>query len=348
MIINEKEIEKIAADYFSSETPGMALLIGEKGRIVYKKGFGMADLEKGIPIDTDTAFIIASITKQFTTMAIMMLKEIGLLSYDETIARFFPDFPDYKERVTIRHLMTHTSGIKEYFDDDFIKLAHDMGDSLTQDYILERIKNFGDLDFEPNTKFSYSNSGYVMLGAIVEKVSQKSFAEFLKEKIFDQVGMNRTVVGTSPKLNIPKMAAGYTLDEKGYYKKTPMDMAAVGWADGNIISTVEDLFKWHNALYTEKLVKKETLKEAFTPHVLKDGTPTNYGFGWFIGDRFGIREIWHSGGTVGYISRFSRFVDEDVAVIMLTNCYDLAGPKRDEIFNRIVDVVFADKFKQMK
>ncbi|KXG78542.1 Penicillin-binding protein 4 [Fervidicola ferrireducens] len=115
----------------------------------------------------------------------------------------------------------------------------------------------------------------------------------------------------------------------------------MGWADGNIISTVEDLFKWHNALYTEKLVKKETLKEAFTPHVLRDGTSTGYGFGWFIGERAGVKEIWHSGGTIGYVSRFSRFVDEGVAVIMLTNCYDLAGPKRDELFDRIVNVVFA-------
>lgn len=345
MEINEKEIEKIAADYFSSRTPGMALLIGEGGRIVYKNGFGMADVEKGIPIDPDTAFIIASITKQFTAMAVMMLKERGLLSYDDIIARFFPDFPDYKDRVTIRHLMTHTSGIKEYFDDDFIKLAHEMGDSLTQEDIFERIKNFGGLEFEPNTRFSYCNSSYVMLGAIVEKVSQKSFAEFLKENIFDPLGMNRTVVGTSSKQKILKMASGYTLDGKGGYKKTPLDMAAIGWADGNIISTVEDLFKWHNALYTEKLVKKETLREAFTSHMLKDGTPTNYGFGWFLGSRRGIREIWHTGGTVGYVSRFSRFVDENVAVIMLTNLYDLAGPKRDELFDRIVEVVLKDKFK---
>jgi CubicO group peptidase (beta-lactamase class C family) len=339
--VDEKAIEEIAGEYFSSKTPGMALLIGQRGEVVYKKGFGMADIEKGIPIDADTAFIIASITKQFTAMAVMMLKEKGLLDYDDAIGRFFPDFPPYKEKVTIRHLLTHTSGIKEYFDQDFIKTAGEMGEALTQEYILERIKNFGGLEFEPDTKFSYSNSGYVMLGAIIEQVSEKTFAEFLKENIFEPLNMERTVVGTSSKLNIEKMAWGYSKDERECYRKTLLDMAALGWTDGNIISTVEDLFKWHNALYTEKLVKKETLKEAFTPHVLRDGTSTGYGFGWFIGERAGVKEIWHSGGTIGYVSRFSRFVDEGVAVIMLTNCYDLAGPKRDELFDRIVNVVFA-------
>lgn len=341
-----KEINRIMSDYISEKTPGLALLVGEKGRVAFKKGFGCADIEKNISITPDTAFFIASISKQFTTMAVMMLRERGLLEYDEPISGYFPDFPSYKDKVTVRHLMTHTAGLKDYFDDEFIEKAHNLGDSLTQEMVLESIKGFGDLEFEPGTSFSYSNSGYVMLGAIVEMLTGKTFAEFLKENIFEPLGMRRTIVGISSTRLIDNLASGYE-DDKGNYIKMPMDMATIGWADGNVISTVEDLFIWHNALYTEKLVKRKTLEEAFTPYVLKDGTRTGYGFGWFIGNRRGLKEIWHTGGTVGYISRFSRFVDEDVAVIMLTNNYSWAGIKRDEIFGRVINCVLKEKLQPL-
>jgi CubicO group peptidase (beta-lactamase class C family) len=336
------KIEEAVALYVKDDTPGMALLIGEKGKIVYEGGFGLSDMEARIPMTTDKAFIIASVSKQFTTMAIMMLKERGLLDYEDTIERFFPDFPPYTKKVTIRNLMTHTSGIKEYFDDDFCKIANQMGDAMTQDTILEMIKGFGDLEFEPDTNFSYCNSAYVMLGSIIEQVSKKTFAEFLKENIFDPLGMNNTVVGVSPNQKVANLTPGYMLTENGQFKRTPFDMAAIGWADGNLISTVEDLFIWHNALYTEKLVKKETFKEAITSHVLKDGSKTGYGCGWFLNNRRGLKETWHTGGTVGYISRFSRFIDEDVAIIMLTN-YE--GIKRDDVFGKIVDIYLEDRLQ---
>jgi len=342
MKINDEEIEKICREYFSESTPGMALLIGEKGKILYEKGFGMADIDKSIPIGPDTAFIIASVTKQFTTMAIMMLKEKGLLDYDDTIDRYFPDFPDYKNIVTIRHLMTHTSGIKEYFD-DYVGLPIE---NPTQDDILNWIKSIKKLDFEPNTQYSYSNSGYVMLGAIIEMVSGQSFADFLAENIFTPLDMTRTVVGVMANQEVDKMASGYKANKEGGFIKTPMDMMAIGWADGNIISTVRDLFKWHNALNTEKLVKSKTLQEAFTPYVLKDGTKTDYGFGWKINLRPGLKELWHTGGTIGYISKFSRFMDEDIAIIMLTNSQDLAKKKRDELFDKIAFSVFGKKLYQ--
>lgn len=331
----DKKITEAVKKYITCNTPGMALLIGEKGKIVYHKGFGLADFEKKEYITPDNTFFIASISKQFTTMAVMMLKEKGLVDYDETIERFFPDFPSYVKKVTVRHLMTHTSGIKEYFDDKFCQKAAEMGDRMTQSAILDVIKGFGDLEFEPETRFSYCNSAYVMLGAIVEKLSGMTFAEYIEKNIFKPLGMKNSVVGVSSKQKIDKLAVGYKLTEGGAFEKTPYDMSTIGWADGNIISTVEDLFIWHNALYTEKLVKKETLEEALTSYILKDGTPTGYGFGHFLNKRRGLREIWHTGGTIGYISRFSRFVEEDVAVIMLTN---YMGVKRDEVFGEIVDI----------
>jgi len=329
-------IEKIIRDYVTDNTPGMALLIGEKCRVIFKKGFGLVDLQDRKPITTDTSFIIASITKQFTTMAVMILKQKGLLEYEEPLSRFFPDFPSYISKITIRHLMTHTSGIKEYFDDGFIIKLPASNGYINQQAVLDIIKNFEGLNFEPGTSFSYCNSGYVLLGAIIEMVSGQSFSEFLRGNIFEPLGMKRTVVGVSIGQKIEKMASGYSIVNKNSFVRTPFDSIAIGWADGNIISTVEDLFIWHNSLSTEKLIKKELLNEAFTPYVLNNGTSTNYGFGWFIDNKNGTKQIWHTGGTIGYVSKFYRFIEEDIAIIMLTN---MMGIKRDEVFDRIKNVV---------
>lgn len=335
----EDSIEKIVCHYCKGDGPGMSLLVGKNGRILYENGFGLADLETGRHITPDTAFIIASVTKQFTAMAVMMLKQKGLLSYDEPISRFFPYFPPYKDKVTVRHLMTHTSGIREYFSEGFVLKIPETFKKISRQAVIDAVRELGPLEFEPGTRFSYCNSGYVMLGAIIEMVSGMTFADFLKDNIFKPCGMTSTTAIISPQQKIEKLASGYRICDDGTYVKTPYDMAAIGWADGNISSTAEDLFKWHNMLYTNELISRDTLNEAFTPYILKDGNSTGYGFGWFIGRRKGIKEIWHTGGTIGYTSKFSRFVDGDIAVIMLTN---QMGIKRDEVFDRIVDVVLDD------
>lgn len=334
--VSQESIEKVVARYINNTTPGVSLLVGHEGKVLLKRGFGMSDIEKGLAVTPENSFIIASVTKQFTDMAVMMLKEKGLLDYDETIEKYFPDFPDYKRKVTIRHLMAHTSGIKEYFNNEFEVNKAEIAKASLDD-MLRTIRDFGDLDFEPDTKYSYCNSAYVMLGALIQKVSDMEFGEFLKEKIFRPLGMNNSAAPSSPEEKFPELTAGYKEKEDGSFEKCAYDMLAIGWADGNIISTVDDLFLWHNALYTDRLVKKETLEEAFKSHKLKCGTNTNYGFGWFIDEYKGRRQYWHTGGTVGYISRFSRFIDENTAIIMLTN-YE--GIKRDELFFGIADTIF--------
>ncbi len=330
----DERVTKIVSD-INSSTPGLSLLIGKGEDIIYQKGFGMADIENNIPIEPETCFIIASVTKQFTCMALMMLKERGLLDYDETIDRYFPDFPEYKNRVTIRNLMTHTSGIKEYFTDQCIEGVL-IPENATQEDILNIIKGFGDLEFEPGSRFSYSNSGYVMLGAIIEKVSGLPFDRFMLENIFKPIGMDKTQIGVSPDQKFGNLAKGYKTVSDNTFHRTKMDMAAIGWADGNMVSTVGDLFKWHRALFTEKLVKSQTMQEAFKPNALSDGNLSNYGFGWFIDTWEGHRQIWHTGGTIGYISRLSRFVDDDTVIIMLTNN---DGINRDDIFYNIAKLV---------
>lgn len=344
--IREK-IDNILKKYVPGILPGTVVFVSNNEEIIYDKGYGMADIENNIPVTTDTAFMIASVTKQFTDMAIMILKERGYLEYDETIEKYFPDFPSYINKITVRHLMTHTSGIPDYFTDEFIKKAIEIDGEMTQKDVLEEIKGFTKLEFEPGTGFAYSNSGYVMLGHIIEVVSGLTFAQFLSENIFRPLNMDRTIVGTSDK-HIEGAAFGYMRNKNSTYEKTPYNRTIVGWADGNIITVAKDLFKWHKALYTEKLVKKETLEESFRPYILKGGTSTNYGFGWFNNNRRGVKEIWHSGGTIGFTSRFSRFIDENIAIVMLTNLDPQNAKQVTSIFGEIIEVVLGDKLMLIK
>lgn len=343
----EKKIDNILKKYVPDLLPGTVVFIGRDGEEIYNKGHGMADIENNIPATNETAFMIASVTKQFTDMAIMILKERGCLKYDETIEKYFPDFPSYISKITIRHLMTHTSGIPDYFTEEFIERSIKTNGKMTQKEVLEEIKGLTELEFESGTDFSYSNSGYVMLGYIIEIASGLTFDQFLSENIFRPLNMDRTIVGTSDE-HIEGAAFGYMRNKDGAYEKAPYNLTVVGWADGNMITIAEDLFKWHKALYTEKLVKKETLEEAFTPYILEDGTSTNYGFGWFNYNRRGVKEIWHSGGTVGFTCRFSRFIDEDVAIIMLTNLDSSDANKTPSIFGEIVDVALGDRLIPVK
>lgn len=323
----EKEINGLIRD-INEDTPGLSLLVGKKDGILYTESWGMADVENKIPVSCNTNFLIASISKQFTCMAIMMLKERGLLDYDEPISEFFPYFPEYKNVVTIRHLMTHTSGIKEYFTDEVFRLEN-LSKNLSQEDVLEMINSFGDLEFRPGSMYSYCNSAYVMLGVIIEKLSETSLASFLAENIFKPVGMADTFVCTTPEQAPKNLAKGYkTVDGKFIRKK--LDMIAVSWADGNIISTVKDLFKWNRVLYTESLVKRKTIHEAFTPYLLTDGSTTDYGFGWHIDSFKGRKQVWHTGTTIGYIAKMSRLLDEEVVVIMLANNMNL---DRDNIIS---------------
>ncbi len=334
------ELEARIAHYVKDDAPGLALLIGEKGKVVYRGGFGLADQPNRIPVTPEHSFLIGSVTKQFTGMAVMMLKERGLLSYDEPLARFFPSFPASIQAVTIRHLLTHTGGIKEYLVDSFWAQPDSVRAAMTQEQLLKLIRGYGDLDFAPGTRWSYSNSGYVLLGAIIEQLSGQTFPDFITGMILKPLGMHRTTAPVSPEQPVGNRALGYRREPGGRIIATPYDMVTIGWADGNLVSTVDDLFIWHKALNTEKLVRRVTLAEAFRPYILTDGRSTNYGFGWISNCRRGLKESWHSGGTDGYISRFARFVEQDIAIIMLTNCQ---GPAWDEVYGAITEVVLADR-----
>jgi len=284
------------------------VLVKANGETVYEKAWGLADLRDGRALDTDTAFYLASVSKQFTAMGAMLLVERGKLSYDSKLSEFFPEFPDYADEVTVHHLMTHTSGIPDHFD-----LLQDVPDGLTNAQVLETLVAVPELEFEPGSRFSYSNGGYVLLSMIVAKASRKPYHEFMADNVFKPLGMKRTLVYDESRPEIANRAVGFNatgdLDDYGILTT----------GAGGIYSTLGDLSKWDDALYGERLVGSETLERAFSATTLSDGTESNYGYGWGVETRDGRKIVAHSGGLNGYRTFVARDLEKRNSVILLTN-----------------------------
>lgn len=296
--------------------PGLSIAVVRDGRIAESRGYGLANVELKADVTEDTVFEIGSITKQFTATAIMMLVEEGKVGLDDKIAKFLAGAPKAWSAVTIRHLLTHSSGIQNYLAvPDFPDIHHA---GLSHDEITAVFFERLQLEFQPGETFAYSNSGYLLLGNIIEKVSGKSYWEFLNERIFEPLGMTATR-SSEPTAIIPNRASGYAWRDNKLDNRSPL--AENAYAAGSIVSTVGDLAKWDAALYTEKLLNKSSLVQMWTPYKAKGGVlaPVNCGFGWFVDTYHGHRVIAHSGGTRGFSSVIYRFVDDGLTVIVLTN-----------------------------
>jgi CubicO group peptidase (beta-lactamase class C family) len=329
-------LNKLLDDWKEKNAPGMAAMLIRNGRIEYRRVFGFADLDARTPIRPDTQFLLASITKQFTAMAIMMLAERHKLQFDDTLAKFCPEFPVYARSITIRNLLNHTAGFTQYDDILGVKLDENYFRSskgspaaheLTAAEVLQLLSRQEKLRFAPGDKFEYSDSAYVVLGQIVERLAGKRYAEFLKETIFDPLEMHDTLVVDERKQKVPRLALGYAKREGKWQDVTYSPENAVYGEDG-IYSTINDLYKWDQALYTEHLVSRSTLEMAFTPGQTNDGKeirtdlltrPGSYGFGWLISSLHGQKVVEHSGGWSGYATHILRVPGRQVTAIVLTN-----------------------------
>ncbi|NOG83134.1 MAG: serine hydrolase [Planctomycetes bacterium] len=283
------------------------ICITEKDSILYRKAFGLADVLKKEELATDHVFYLASVSKPFTTMAIMILKEQKRLNYYETLQDYFPEFPPYASKITVQHLMTHTSGLSDHF-----KLGIDKP-NLTNGDVLNVLIKQDSPNFEPGEKYSYSNGGYVMLAMIIEKTSNKTLHAFMKENIFDPLRMKNSLVYDESKPQIAKRAIGYNIfrEDDDYHILTT--------GAGGIFSTVEDLSKWNNALMNNRLIKRETLNEAYISHKLNNDSFTNYGYGWSINhDSLGHR-VSHKGGLSGFRTYIERNLSRKTSFFYLTN-----------------------------
>jgi CubicO group peptidase (beta-lactamase class C family) len=309
-----EQLDNAFSTRFKNEGIGCATLIAKNGKIIYKKAFGMADLELNVAMTTDHVFRIGSITKQFTAVAILQLMEKGLLKLNDNINKFIPDYPEYGRSITIENLLTHTSGIKNLTE---IKDLEVKKNPYTLEELMNVFKN-QPTDFPPGTKYLYSNSGYIMLGAIIEKVSGMTYEQYLSTNIFKPLKMNNSYYDNPAKI-IKNRARGYVEVSESEAINAEYLNTSFPYSAGALLMTVEDLFIWQKALLSNKLLKNETRQLAQTPYTLKDGTKTNYGFGWELSEIYGSKTIQHTGSITGFASMEMYLPDEDVFIVTLSN-----------------------------
>ena len=284
-------------------------------KLVFQKAVGWADKEWNVSNTLQTKFRIGSITKQFTAVAILKLMEQGKLNLQDSITKFIPEYPMHGHKITIEHLLTHTSGIQSYtgMKDFEKKMTLDLKPMELIDYFKNQ-----PMEFAPGTKWNYNNSGYFLLGYIIEKVSGKTYPQYLEENFFKPLAMTNSLFGSDSKI-IKNRAGAYDKDSTGFINAPYLNINQP-FSAGSIQSTVEDLFKWHQAVHAYKLVKKESLDKAFTKYKLSDGKETKYGYGWGFGDMQGSPTIGHDGGINGFLTQSIYLPKEDVFVAVFSNC----------------------------
>ena len=309
---NADEIDDfVRAQLRERHIPGAAIAVVKNGKIVKAEGYGLASVEFNVPATRETVFEIGSVSKQLTAAGIMLLVEDDKINLDEKISKYLPNTPESWSKITVRNLLTHTSGVKTYTG----LTGFELSKRLNRDQFIKALSAYP-LDFEPGASWNYSNSGYNLLGFIIESVSDENYWDFMRTRIFNPLGMTKTS-NRDPRYIIPNRATGYEW-ENGKLVGRDYDLTDV-FSAGAIVSTVLDLAKWDAALRNDTLLKKESKKQIWTPFVLNDGKPYPYGFGWNIGEIRGHRLISHSGQTAGFGANISRYIDDDLTVIALTN-----------------------------
>jgi CubicO group peptidase (beta-lactamase class C family) len=320
------DLDAIFAPLADAKSPGVAVRVRQNGRTIFERGYGVRDLRTLTRIDAKTDFRLASFTKQFTAMAIMLLVHDGKLRYDQHLTEILPDFPAYGQAITIRHLLTHTSGLPDY--EDLMKPDQWTATHQIQDEeVLSLLKQQPAAKFAPGTGWAYSNSGYVVLGLIVAKVSGEPFGQFLHERIFRPLRMSRTLAYVNGKNTVPNRAYGHTKQGEQFVE-TDQSATSATLGDGGVYSNLEDLAKWDRALESHALLSDAEMRPALTPVKLNDGTvPKSYGFGWFLDPYEGNPRMWHTGSTMGFRTVIERFTADKLTIAVLCNRTDLDPEK---------------------
>ena len=311
--------EYIHAEMQRQHIPGLALLVSRDGNIVQAQGYGLANVELQVPVKTETIFQSGSVGKQFTATAVMMLVEEGKIGLDDSISKYLKGAPPSWNEVTIRELLSHTGGFTDY------PAKFDFRKDYTEADLLRIVESIP-LAFPPGTKWSYSNLGYLTLGILIHRVTGEFYGDFLQERIFQPLGMTTTRIISEADI-VPNRAAGYRL-VKGELKNQEWVSPTLNTtADGALYFSVLDLAKWDAALYTEKLLKRSSFEQMWTVVKLQNGQPNSgsYGFGWSILTKNGHRVIDHGGAWQGFKTHISRYLDDKLTVVVLTNL-DSADP----------------------
>ena len=318
--ISEKVDAYVAAEMRTEKMPGLALAVVRDGKTIKVRGYGLANIELDVSVKPETVFQTGSVGKQFTATAVMMLVEDGKIRLDDPIGKYLPGAPATWKNITVRNLLTHTSGIHDYETESlkkkgaaFINLRND----YTEDELFKKFSGLP-LDFPPGSKWSYSNSGYVLLGILIHKVTGQFYGDVLQERIFRPLGMSYTRIISEADI-IPNRAAGYRLVNGGIKNQEWVSPMLNTTADGALYTNIVDMARWDAALYTEKLLKKGSLDQMWAAVCLNDGKTADYGFGWDVTSVNGHRLIEHGGAWQGFTAQISRYVDDKFTVIVFTN-----------------------------
>ena len=331
--VSADQIDSIFVPLRSSNAPGAAVLVIRNGRTVFRRGYGVTDLRTLRPIDGKTDFRLASFTKQFTAMCIMLLVHDGKLHYDDHLTDIFSEFPAYGRSITIRNLLNHTSGLEDYEDllmKQYPNTPPEQVPQILDAGVLKLMEQKTSGKFTAGSKWEYSNSGYAVLAMVVEKVSGKPFGQFLHDRIFAPRKMKKTLAYEKGKNEVPNRAYGHT-KEKDTWRETDQSPTSAVLGDGGIYTSLDDLAKWDRALRDHTLLSATEMQPALTPvqptggpTKFDDGRTVSYGFGWFLEPYKGHRRMSHDGETIGFRTTIQRFADDNLTIIVLANRADAA------------------------
>jgi len=333
-------VDKMFEQWDKNDTPGAALGIFKDGRIIYTRGYGMANLEYNIPMTPQTVFRIASVSKQFTAMCIAILAEQGKLSLDDGIRKYIPEMHEYETPFTVRHLVHHISGVRDYMT---LQGLVGSGDYYSSQDALEMLSRQKGLNFKPGDQYSYANSGYFLLAEIVGRASGMKTSEFAKKYIFEPLGMSSTHFHDDLNMIVKNRASGYSaVREEGGYRINMTQLDMIG--DGGIYTTIEDFFKWDQNFYNNKLGNgtQDLIDMVLTRGKLNDGEEISYAFGLNVGTDRGLKRISHSGSFAGFRTTYTQYPDQGFSVVIFTN--NSISPGR--IAGRIADLYLADQFTE--
>jgi CubicO group peptidase (beta-lactamase class C family) len=340
----EPKVDQLFSEWDKPDSPGCALAIIKDGTIIYKKGYGIADLEHDVPITAETVFYIGSTSKQFVAMCILLLEEQGKLSLDDDIRKYLPEFPEYDIPITIRQLIHHTSGIRDYLSLWYLSGKNYL-DHMPEDGVYEMICRQKDLNFSPGERHMYSNSCYFLLALIVKKASGQSLKEFAQKNIFNVLGMKNSHFQDDNTYIIKNRAFSYSINERGEFTNLIMRFALVG--SGGLYTTVEDLFLWDQNFYHNKLGKsgQKLIEKMHENGKLNNGQEINYAFALVNGTYRGLKTVQHDGALAGYRAKLIRFPGQKFSIVLLSN---LGTFNPNPLAYKIADLYLAGSFKTVK
>ena len=333
------KVDRIFADWNTTSSPGCALAVVKDGRMVYEHGYGMANLELGVAISPQSVFDIGSVSKEITAMAILLLVEDGKLMLDDDVRKYLPEMPDYGSKITLRHMLHHTSGLRNY-DDLFDLEGIPEADLTTDRDAMDLTVRQKGVNFKPGEEFLYSDTNFFLMSAIVKRVTGQTLRQFAQERIFGPLGMTSTHFHDDHTMIVPRRATGYAPHSGGGFELDMSNFEQVG--DGSVMTTVEDLYRWDQNFEHPVVGGPDAIRQLTTPGTLNNGQPIPYGMGLFIDHYRGLNWIHHAGEWVGYRAAFSRFPDQHFSTLLLCNCVGSMSPTA--MAKQVADVYLASEF----